>query len=454
MGRQSTAVSIAAQSPENARMSWSALLCQARLYPKKRAYAQDRTPFEIDYDRIIFSKAFRRLARKTQVHPLAINDHTHNRLTHSLEVASVGRSLGKTAFDIASRYEEKNIPATALDFAKLVQAACLAHDVGNTPFGHAGERAIRHWMLTNQSNVLKAFSATEQSDFVLYEGNAQAFRIATRSVSGFENRCNNRKGGLGLTAATLATMMKYPWYSDNEYAQAEGKYSVFQSDTDAFEWTVNTTGLLQKNNAYCRHPLAFLVEAADDICNAVIDIEDAIDLHILHRNDVEDSLRVLSDLPKDCTIAAMRATAIGKLIDQCLMVFDKHYEAIMLGEQQQPLIEGIEPSMHHAFESLNAIAREKVYPFQQDENLEQSCISILARILSVSIEGDKSISELPLDTVISPYLDFINALSSERKPSYESMMMIMDFVAGMTDNYAVNLAGRLETDPVEWGSQP
>jgi len=398
------------------RMSWNALLCPERLYPGTRTQSQHRTAFEIDYDRLVFSKAFRRLARKTQVHPLALNDHTHNRLIHSLEVASVGRSLGKAAYCIASKRENRPIPVTASDFAELVQAACLAHDVGNTPFGHAGERAIRQWM-SKHTEVHKDFSVAQSTDLLLFEGNAQAFRIATRSISGFEHGCEIKNGGLGLSAATLATMMKYPWYSDHTHAQSEGKYSVFQSDKSAFEWVVNTTGLIAQGEAYCRHPLAFMVEAADDICNAIIDIEDAIDLHILLRNDVEQFLMQLSGLPESCTIAEMRSRSIEKLIEQCVVVFEQNYEVIMHGERGSPLIDDIDNVLFNAFNALNEIAKHQVYPFNQDKILEQSCTSILARILSVSIEGNTTFNEPQSESIISPYAEFTNLVFRTTEPS-------------------------------------
>lgn len=427
---------------ETRRMSWRALLCQERLFPKTRVPSQHRTAFEIDYDRLVFSKAFRRLARKTQVHPLALNDHTHNRLTHSLEVASVGRSLGKAAYFIAKDRESQSIPATSIDFAELVQAACLAHDVGNTPFGHAGERAIRQWMSTH-TEVHADLNDVHSADLVLYEGNAQAFRIATRSISGFEYGRDKNIGGLGLSAATLATMMKYPWYSDHANAQAEGKYSVFHSDKSAFEWVVATTGLLPKRNAYCRHPLAFLVEAADDICNAIIDIEDAIDLNILHRTDVEQHLMRLSDLPVTSTIAQMRSTSIRKLIEQCVLVFEHNYEQIMRGQRELPLVDNIDTALLDAFNALNNIAKHRVYPFEQNENLELSCNTTLARILCASIKDNIPFINREHDAVIGPFADFMELVLRESEPGYERLMMVMDFVAGMTDNYAVNLAERL-----------
>lgn len=442
MSRSSSAIKSEIDTDLPPRMSWNSLLCATRMYPKQREYSQDRTAFEIDYDRLIFSKPFRRLARKTQVHPLAVNDHTHNRLTHSLEVASVGRSLGKCAYRIVQRYEPETIPATGLDFAELVQAACLAHDVGNTPFGHAGERAIRQWM-TQHGDLHSTFTPAQRSDLTLYEGNAQAFRIATHSISEFEAGHDNRQGGIGLTAATLATMMKYPWHSDNPYAQAAGKYSIFQTDLSAFDWVVNAVGLIKKDNTYCRHPLTFLVEAADDICNAVIDIEDALDLHILNRADVESDLMQLSGLTQSSTIAQMRATSVGRLIDQCLTVFSDNYESIMTGLYPTPLIYGIDEPLLRAFNALNQTAKENVYPFQQDETMEQDCFTIFDRILTLSMYKPIEVKQLASDPIARPYALAMDKISQDASSDYERLIMIMDFVAGMTDNYAVNLAGRL-----------
>lgn len=425
------------------RMSWDCLLCRDRLYPKPQESGQVRTAYEVDYDRLIFSKAFRRLARKTQVHPLAKNDHTHNRLTHSLEVASVGRSLGKAAYFIASKIEPGRIPASETDFAELVQAACLAHDIGNTPFGHAGERAIRQWMSAN-SVCLSELTGAQRTDLTLFEGNAQAFRIATRSVSEIEPGCVNKQGGLRLTAATLATMMKYPWYSNHDNAQPQGKYSVFQEDLPAFEWVVNSTGLLFINDTYCRHPLAFLVEAADDICNAIIDIEDALDLRILKRTDIEAALMQLSGLSSNNTVAQMRAKAISALIRQCLTVFADNYQNIMCGQYKSPLILGVSSDMLASFNHLNDIAQKQIYPFQKDQALEQSCNATLASILDATMSTETLTNFVETDSITSPFTEFQEKLIAEPLSDYKRIMATMDFVAGMTDNYAVNLAERLQ----------
>lgn len=449
MSHSGPVLHIPASLKRDNRMSWDQLLCQSRLHPKTPNHSQSRTAFEVDYDRVVFSKPFRRLARKTQVHPLATNDHTHNRLTHSLEVASVGRSMGKAAYYIAQDQERTTIESSAEDFAQVVQAACLAHDVGNTPFGHAGERAIRHWMSKQHANLLSEFSTAQACDLTLYEGNAQAFRLTTRTVSEFATNGNNNEGGMVLTAATLATMLKYPWHSDHAKAQSAGKYSVFQSDLKAFEWVIDTTGLLATDNAYCRHPLTFLVEAADDICNAVIDIEDAIDLGILRTNDVVKSLQALSQLEKGATVSHMRAAAIAIMINACLDVFHDRYEAIMRGEHTAALIEHIPPELYSAFTELNIIAQRHVYPFQKNEGMEKACNDTIAKLLLGTTLSKRVINQLPRDEVTTPFINFHSSIlnhsakQTTANADYEKLMRVMDFVAGMTDNYAVNLAGRL-----------
>jgi len=445
MSGMSQAVNPRSRARPTQRMRWDRLLCQTRLHPKTRNHSQERSAFEVDYDRLIFSKPFRRLARKTQVHPLATNDHTHNRLTHSLEVASVGRSMGKAAFQIAQQQETETIPATAEDFAQIVQAACLAHDVGNTPFGHAGERAIRHWMKT-QTGLLDNLHGAQKTDLTLYEGNAQAFRLMTRTVSELTHGGIEEQGGVALTCATLATMLKYPWHSDNDKALANGKYSIFQSDREAFEQVVDATGMLPIDNAYCRHPLAFLVEAADDICNAVIDIEDAIDLQILQVSDVKDSLLALSQLGEGSAISQMRASAIGKMIEACLYVFAEKYKDIMVGCHANPLVDDMPSGMFSAFSDLNAIAQNKVYPFQKNAEMENGCIATLSHILNAFTGLDNPAKQLAVDTLTKPLIELVDQNSATHQTDYENIMRVMDFVAGMTDNYAVNLSGRLAGD--------
>ena len=266
-------------------MDWEALLGKQRLNDPDAESQSGRSPFQQDLDRIVFSAAFRRLARKTQVHPLSDNDHVHTRLTHSIEVASVGRSLGTiVGSEIAGSLNKPEI--TADTFGDIVQAACLAHDIGNPPFGHSGEDTIGRWF-NSSVNSPAIFGSDmkdiEKNDLRYFEGNAQGFRILTQ----LEN--NRWSGGLRLTYAVLGTFTKYPRSSvvhpiPNDSYIGGKKIGFFESERGYFEKIASGLGLIQRNEQlyyWCRHPLAFLVEAADDICYAIIDIEDGFALGYL-----------------------------------------------------------------------------------------------------------------------------------------------------------------------------
>lgn len=200
-------------------MQWDKLLTSKRLGITDKSGDGIRTEYYRDYDRIVFSASFRRLARKTQVHPLSFNDHIHNRLTHSIEVSSVGRSLGLA---VGLKIEDK-LPSdiTAVDFASIIQAACVAHDIGNPPFGHAGEYAIRQWFSENINLIDESLSDAQKQDLMSFEGNAQGFRI----VSQLEN--HYKDGGLRLTFATLGALIKYPWESSHKLTTEKDKFNVF-----------------------------------------------------------------------------------------------------------------------------------------------------------------------------------------------------------------------------------
>ncbi len=269
-------------------MDWKTLLGEQRLErpDASRCRSQPgRSPFQQDLDRIVFSAAFRRLAHKTQVHPLSDNDHVHTRLTHSIEVASVGRSLGTmVGSQIADSLNDPQV--TADTFGYIVQAACLAHDIGNPPFGHSGEDTIRRWFNSpERSSEIFGLDMedVEKNDLKYFEGNAQGFRILTQ----LEN-CR-WSGGLQLTYAVLGTFAKYPRSSvihpiPNDSYVGGKKIGFFDSERGYFEQVASGVGLIERNRQlhyWCRHPLAFLVEAADDICYAIIDIEDGFALGYL-----------------------------------------------------------------------------------------------------------------------------------------------------------------------------
>src|SRR3954467_3450566 len=260
-----------------AAMNWAQLLCADRLRLDRPGIpAPPRSPFQIDSDRIIFSSAFRRLQDKTQVFPLADNDYVRTRLTHSLEVASVGRSLGARVGDHLCQAHFPGGEIHASDIGAIVSAAALAHDLGNPPFGHSGEDAIRHWFTTSPvaQAARKEFTKAEKKDFECFEGNAQGFRIITRLQM-------PDNPGLRLTYATLAAFTKYPRASrlpvKPEGGASAKKFGFFQSEAPFFEEVAVRTGLDQRVPGaawWCRHPLAFLVEAADDICYRLVDFED------------------------------------------------------------------------------------------------------------------------------------------------------------------------------------
>ncbi|MDN5645888.1 MAG: deoxyguanosinetriphosphate triphosphohydrolase, partial [Acinetobacter sp.] len=269
------------------QMRWLELLSTVRIGSKKQNTELARSPFHKDYDRIIFSQSFRQLNRKTQVHPLTQHDGIHTRLTHSLEVSCIGRSLGMLAAEKIK--DELPIWISPADVGAIIQAACLAHDIGNPPFGHAGEYAIREWFDdVSHGNFLEKLSAEEQADVRQFEGNAQGLRLLTK----IDYHPND--GGMRLTYATLGAYLKYPWLSKtiesqgNTPASKRAKFGCYQAEKEILQQIAEQLGLIQLGEYhYCRHPLTYLLEAADDICYALIDLEDGIILNMLSYEEVE-----------------------------------------------------------------------------------------------------------------------------------------------------------------------
>ena len=331
-------------------MNWEQLLSLKRFGDtnKRIRKEQDETRlgFEVDYDRIIFSSEFRSLQDKTQVIPLSKTDFVHTRLTHSLEVSVVGRSLGRL---VGKKVLEKHshlqntLGYQANDFGAIVAAAALAHDIGNPPFGHSGEKSIGEFFKTGDGKAFKnKLTNKEYQDLCDFEGNANGFKILT------ENRAG-RVGGLRLSYATLGAFTKYPKESlPKKPTQhiADKKYGFFQSEKEAFIDVANELGLLKLSNkdiSFSRHPLAFLVEAADDICYTIIDFEDGINLGLIQE---EFALEYLSKLirnniktenyyslsTKEDRVSYLRALAIGTLINEVVDIFMQHEETILKGE--------------------------------------------------------------------------------------------------------------------------
>lgn len=445
--------------PRN-RARWSRLLSRNRLgRPGSVAEDRTRTDFQRDFDRIVFSSAFRRLQDKTQVFPLARNDYVRTRLTHSLEVASVGRTLGtRVGEGVIRRHGITGVQAA--DFGAIVAAACLAHDIGNPPFGHAGEDAIRDWFRSSPTgrNALAPLRSPEREDLLRFEGNAQGFRVLTRLQSAAN------PGGLQLTYATLGAFSKYPCAVDLPEPRPTGaawrKFGFFQADRARFEELAERLGLLSvAPGAWQRHPLTWLVEAADDICYCIVDIEDAYRLRQLDYREAVDLLSPLVDsadlatrlsaiiTPKE-RIEYLRAKAIGLLVDQTVDCFMEHEEAILDGGFDTELLAHIPHG--RALALLRERAAERVYVAPPVVEVGAAGFHVLANLMEAFVGA---VNAVAVDgTVASPRQRMLLRLVPEqfvgvnRQPvadPYQRVLGITDFVSGMTDSYAMTLYKKL-----------
>jgi dGTPase len=437
-------------------MDWNRLLSRARLgMAERRSDSEARTDFQRDFDRIVFSSAFRRLQDKTQVFPLSQSDYVRTRLTHSLEVSSVGRTLGTRVGDsVIKRHGLKGVYPQ--DFGAVVAAACLAHDIGNPPFGHSGEDAIRLWFQTSPTGqtVLEQLPPAQQQDFLRFEGNAQGFRVIARLQS------PDNRGGMQLTCATLGVFTKYPraaWLAEPAPPGiAFAKFGFVQDDADLFAEVAAQLGLTPvQANAWRRHPLAYLVEAADDICYRIIDIEDAFRLNQLAYDEVSGLLLPLTGdpavpqrlagitRPKE-RIEYLRAKTIGHIIDQVHECFMAHEEAILHGTFTAELLDVIPgaPFMR----ALKACGENRVYVSQPVVEIEAAGFEVLGGLLQAFITTANDIAEhgktaSPKSRMLI-YLIPDQFLGPQRQPDpdpYRRVLRITDFVSGMTDSYAVSL---------------
>ncbi len=436
-------------------MNWEQLLSLKRQgdTSKRLRKEQDETRlgFEVDYDRIIFSSAFRSLQDKTQVIPLSKTDFVHTRLTHSLEVSVVGRSLGRL---VGKKILEKHPYLKEIhgyqanDFGAIVAAASLAHDIGNPPFGHSGEKAIGEYFSTGNGQKFKSqLTEKEWQDLIDFEGNANGFSVVTGTRPGVE-------GGLRLTYATLGAFMKYPKESlPKKPTQniADKKYGFFQQDKTFFKEVANELGLIPNKSGndigYERHPLAYLVEAADDICYTIIDFEDGINLGLVSEDyaleyliklvkDSIDSSKYKALTTKEDRISYLRALAIGSLISDAVQVFIENEEAILKGEFPFALTD---KSKYKA--QMNDIIKLSV------KNIYQS-----RDVIEKEINGYQIINNL-LDKFITAYnnkaesktSNFDNLLlkilpekhNIEKETLYERLLHICHFVSMLTDGNAL-----------------
>ena len=427
-------------------MNWKDLLSNKRLGQEDLHYNRrdDRTEFRRDYDRLIFSAPFRRLQNKTQVFPLPGSIFVHNRLTHSLEVASVGRSLGDDVAHRLLQLHPELADTHVSECGSIVSAACLAHDLGNPPFGHSGEKSIATYFSEGNGLQYKGLlTEAEWDDLTHFDGNANAFRLLTRQFKG------RRPGGFVMTYSTLASIVKYPFPST--LAGKKQKFGFFQSEEGIYRKIAADLGILEKEeNRWCRHPLVYLVEAADDICYEIMDIEDAHKLGILSTAETKSLLMSYAAEEKhghmeqvmaqvDDTneqIAYLRSCAIGVLERACVDIFISHEEEILDGTFEGSLIKHLPEREKAAYNRCEAVSLSKIYKNKNVLDIELAGYKIISQLIDLFVEAsmhpDKAYSRLLLDRVSSQY----DVLAMQ---PYERLMAVVDFVSGMTDVYALDL---------------
>ena len=433
-------------------MEWKQLISNKR-FGQEHKHAErhdDRSEFKRDYDRLIFSSAFRRLQNKTQVFPLPGSIFVHNRLTHSLEVASVGMSIGNdiSRHVIQKRPELKD--TLVEEIGTIVSAACLAHDLGNPPFGHSGEKAIQTFFSEGPGQKIKSMVSSEfWDDITHFEGNANAFRILTHRFKG------RRQGGFVMTYSMLASIVKYPFASC--LAGNHGKFGFFASEADSYRKIADELGIFCKSAPgeplkYARHPLVYMVEAADDICYEIMDIEDSHKLKILSFAETEHLLLSFFDediqqkirqriIDEELTdenekVVYMRASVIGKLENECVAAFLAHEEEILAGTFEGSLIDHISERQKKAYKECEKISYSKIYQSKPVLDIELSGYQIMATLMKVFIEAavnpSRFYSKQLLRRVSSQY-DIENESLEER------IMAVLDYISGMTDIYALDI---------------
>lgn len=430
-------------------MNWDNLLSTLRFGQEhlRDNNQHARTEFQRDYDRLVFSSPFRRLQNKTQVFPLPGSVFVHNRLTHSLEVSCVGRSLANdVAVYLAEKYKGEEWTQKLHSLDDIVATACLAHDLGNPPFGHSGERAISTYF--SEGNGLKykpLLNDHEWCDLTHFEGNANAFRLLSHQFNG------RRSGGFALTYSTLASIIKYPYSS--LAAGVKPKFGYFEAEEESFKRLTEELGIIEVDenlHKFARHPLVFLVEAADDICYQIMDIEDSHRLKLLTPAeskglllgyfDEETKAKLVRGLSyvtdANEQIAYLRSRVIGLLEHECSEAFIKHEEEILAGKFMTPLMNLISETPAQAYAKCSEVAYKKIYNSSDVVDIEvagHQIISVLLdKLLDAVINPQKAYSKLLLDRVPSQY-------ETKAESPYSRIMSIMDYISGMTDVYALDL---------------
>ena len=433
-------------------MDWNKLISNCRLGQEHRHPERhdDRTEFKRDYDRLIFSAPFRRLQNKTQVFPLPGSIFVHNRLTHSLEVASVGMSLGSDVATAIRRRPELEGNPLLQELGQIVASACLAHDLGNPPFGHSGEKAIQTFFTEGKGQSLKEkVSPAFWDDITHFEGNANAFRLLTHQFKG------RRPGGFVMTYSTLASILKYPHASS--LAGKKGKFGFFNSEAPIYERIAEEMGILRLSEPgqplrYARHPLVYLVEAADDICYEIMDLEDAHKLKILSFDETANLMlgffdevnrdritqRIIDEQLTDPNerIQYLRACVIGKLENECVEAFLAHEEEILKGSLAGSLIDHISELPRNAYKECTRISKKRIYKSQPVLDVELSGYRIMATLMELMVEAiehpERFYSQQLIGRVSSQY-------DIENDDLETRLMAVIDYISGMTDVYALDV---------------
>lgn len=434
-------------------MDWKQLISNKRLGQEHRHVERhdDRTEFKRDYDRLIFSAPFRRLQNKTQVFPLPGSVFVHNRLTHSLEVASVGMSLGNDVTRLLTKDRHPELRGTLFEeIGQIVATACLAHDLGNPPFGHSGEKAIQTFFTEGAGRALQAkVSPAFWSDITHFEGNANAFRLLTHQFRG------RRPGGFVMTYSTIASIVKYPYSS--MAPSKKGKFGFFDSEKEIYQRLADEMGIFCTSKPgeplrYVRHPLVYLVEAADDICYEIMDLEDAHKLKILSYDTVSKLFldffdeetqerikqRIVDEQLTDENemVVYLRACVIGKLENECVKTFVDHEEEILNGTFEGSLIDHISPQQCEAYKRCAKLSVQKIYKSRPVLDVELSGYQIMATLMDKMTEAvmnpERYYSQQLIGRVSSQY--DINADDLETR-----LMAIIDYISGMTDVYALDV---------------
>jgi len=430
-------------------MNWKSLLSAQR-----EAHAQNvadiRNEFQRDYDRIVFSNVFRRLQNKTQVFPLPGSQMVHNRLTHSLEVASVGRSIArKVSKQLGERFGNDFLNEI-YDIDTIVSTACLAHDLGNPPFGHSGEETISSYFKYGEGKSLKEQIPEYQwTDLISFEGNANAFRQLTHQFKG------RREGGLSLTYASLATLIKYPYPSFDKGDRK--KYNVFNSEIETFEKLMKGCGIPRIDGhmpIYARHPLSYMMEAADDICYLILDMEDAHKRGIIQTNAIEEHFVAFMnedtdkwffnrkrEIYKTVTdanerMAFLRATVINKLVDCVSRVFIENYDNIMEGTFNKSLISHLPEYENKALGNCRNFSISNIYKHPSVVKIEVTGFNIIGNLMSEFINAmlhqDSAYSKKLLSLIPEQFM-------TDKTDVYSKIQVVLDYISNMTDLYAVQL---------------